>query len=579
MSDLEVYIYILIGALVVAVINIRVFVIFQKSKRKIEQQGNEARTKLYEIAILKELEERIGYSLNIEKVVEIVLGSMRQFVPYTVAAYMLSQGPRLAFRCDLNFSITRNFLNELKLKMLNSLEKHLDAKFGENKIVETLSGAILVDDLTTELKSYFEIPLKIKGKIIGILSLAHSDAKAYESLEQIRILEKIVAQTEIAVSKFEQALELEKGKINSMIESMADGVIMTDRDSRIVVINPAAKAIIGYGPDTEITIFNFIEGLAGTFDIRGRLEESIALKKLTSFDDVKINENYFKIHVAPVKNILSPTEILGGVVIFHDITHEKDLEQMREDFTSMMVHDLRAPLDGIRKMIGMLQSQEENETAIKYFGMIFKEASTMLELVNSLLDIAKLESGQFEIFREEASLQELINEKVAYYTPLAANNKITLKTQISQDLPQKSSFDLVRIGRVLNNLISNALKFTPKAGEIAIAAFQHKSAENVFQEAKKADIVWRVSPADPKILNLPNCLIVAVTDNGCGLKKEDLKIIFEKFRQSSNKGLGERHGTGLGLTIARGILQAHGGILEVASIYSEGTTFWFTLPN
>lgn len=578
MEEFWTYLYVLTGALVIAVINVRVFVSFQKSKRKILEHEQMTREKLYEIAILKELEERIGYSLNLEKVFDIVLGSLRQFVSYSVASYMLVEGPRVLFKSDINSSVTRPFLEEMRKRMLVYLNEKAQMAVSEEKVVEELSGAILVDELDTPFSSYFELPLKLKGKVIGVLAVGSVKSGIYKP-EVIHTMEKMVFQTELAVGKFAQALELEKGKISSMVESMVDGVIMTDRESHIVVANPASKMIIGQAAQSSVSIFDFIEFMGGSFDIRGRLEESIALKKVVMIDELLINQRFYKIFVAPVKNILNEDEILGGVVIFHDITHEKEVERLREDFTSMMVHDLRAPLDGIRKMVGLLQENAAKDLMEKYLGMVFKEATAMLDLVNGLLDIAKLESGTFEVFLEEADLKKLIAEKIDYYNPVAQQRSITLKANVAANVPEKVVFDEVRIARVINNLLGNALKFTEPNGEVRIDAFLHKKGENIFGEAKAAGVSWFVDMHDEKILSLEDCIVVAVTDSGQGIPKGDEKIIFEKFHQSSQKREGEKKGTGLGLSIARGIAEAHGGRLEVASHYGEGTTFWFTLPK
>lgn len=579
MEDFWIFVYILGGALVIVVINLRVFVIFQKSKKKIEKQEQEAREKLYEIAILKELGERIGYSLDLERIIKIVAGSLRQFVDYSVAAYMLINGSRVIFNVEIFGSVNRSFIDDLKNRMRKSLESKIGHVLEKAQVIEALSGAILVDELNTDIKSYFELPFTIKEKIKGIIAVSSTKPNLYNQ-ESMKILAKILNQTEYAVNRFEQALDLEKGKISSMIESMMDGVIMTDMESRIVVANPVSKAVIGINKENEVSIFDFIENLGGGFDIRGRLEEAILLKKDIVISEVWINDHCYHVFVSPVRNIFNQEEILGGVVLFHDITQEKELEKLREDFTSMMVHDLRSPLDGITKMISVIQNETDEMLSSKYLGMINKATKEMLELVNSLLDMAKLESGKFEIFLEEEDLKVLIEEKIAYYAPSAQEKKINLNSFVSPSIPTRFKFDSVRIGRVLNNLISNALKFVDEEGKIIINAFYHKQDGPIFKEAQDSKVSWYLKKDEQKLLDIPEGIIVAVTDSGRGIKQQDLKRIFERFRQSSDKNkMAAQHGTGLGLCVSRGIIEAHGGVLEVASMVGEGSTFWFSLPK
>jgi len=519
-NETLIYIYLLLGGVIIALINIRVFFIFQKSKRKILEQEENTKEKLYEIAILKELEQRIGYSLHLEKIIDIVLGSIRQFSHYTAAAYVLKSGSNLVFKCDLNNSVDNDFIQKLKFRMFDSLNEQLNKTLNQNRIEEYLSGAIIVDEINSPFNSYYELPITSKGELFGVLALASIEKNFFKD-EEMTLLKKILHQTEEAIRKFEYALEREKGKISSMVESMTDGVLMTDNNSMIVAANPAAKNLIHVQKEINVTIFDFIESFGGVFDIRGKLEESITLRKDLRVDGVIINDKFFQIYISPVRNTLNQEEILGAAIIFHDITKEKEVEKMRDDFTSMMVHDLRTPLDGIKKMISVIDdSSEDIKLREKYLNMIEKEAGEMLNIVNSLLDIAKLESGKFEIFLEEADVKSLIKEKVEYYLPVAKERGVSLSSNVSDNIPESILFDASRVSRVLTNLIGNALKFTDKGGFMKIYAFMHDIKKEITTEIKENNIEWQVSNYE-KFKNISeNSLIISVTDSGIGIKEE-----------------------------------------------------------
>ena len=165
--------------------------------------------------------------------------------------------------------------------------------------------------------------------------------------------------------------------------------------------------------------------LEGKFNIKGRLEESIKLNKTLVTEDVLIGNRFFQVLTFPVKeNINKQTgDVIGGGAIFHDVSKEKEVEKMREDFTSMIVHELRSPLDGIKKMGELLRADDsirkEDKSLLEYVGMIYDSSSNMLELVNDLLDVAKIESGKFEISKKESSITDLLLERIRLFDTIA----------------------------------------------------------------------------------------------------------------------------------------------------------------
>jgi len=249
----------------------------------------------------------------------------------------------------------------------------------------------------------------------------------------------------------------------------------------------------------------------------------------------------------------------------------KQEEKMREDFISMIVHDLRSPLVGIRNIADVLQDKRIIKDQKRYNDLInAMEASSfsMLDLIKDLLDIAKIESGKFEILRELSDIREIIKEKVNYFDLEAEKKKIKLEKRLPKNLPS-IKFDKKRIGQVIDNLLSNALKNTQSSEEIIIRAFVHKKGQaEKIQE-------WIAYPK--KMINLPNSIVASVTDTGSGIPEKYLEKIFEKFQQVKIKN-GVREGTGLGLAICKGIIKAHKGIIGVESKVGQGSTFYFILP-
>lgn len=368
-------------------------------------------------------------------------------------------------------------------------------------------------------------------------------------------------------------------RLNAMVASAPDGVIMVGKNNQILVINSTAKKMLNL-KGRKFFITDLINILGdGKLDVQGKIEKSIKLKKLLTIDEVLVNDQFFKILISPVVS-KEKKELLGSVILFHDITREKELEKMREDFTSMMVHELRSPLDAIKNLSELLQKEDvkqDEKTYDESLQMIYGSSSQMLEQVGDLLDVAKLESGKFEITTTMGDIVEVVKESIDYFKHLAKKKKIGLASKFASGLP-KVEFDKTRISQALNNLISNALKFTDLGGRVIVQAFLHKKGNDLSREAKKAGLEWMSGADEKDIKTIPDSVAVAVTDTGCGIPENQIDKIFSKFQQLEVTRRTEKRGTGLGLTIVKGIIEAHGGAVGAESIEGEGSTFYFTLP-
>lgn len=518
----------------------------RESEKRLIRRDLELSRKMYELAVLKEVGERIGYSLDVGKIIDIITGSLRKLFPYTTASSAVISDGKVVFKCDVEESVNRGFINSVKEKIFSALAA-LGVGLDGVGVDEVLTGTILDDEIKPGILSYFNIPLVINGKIVGIINIASTKNGIYKE-EETSLLYRITKHSADAVSRLYLVLETEKGKVVSLVSSMADGVIMTDKDTRLVVINPAAKRMLNIEKETA-TIFDVIESLTGKFDLRTRIEESMRLEKLLIHDELYIADKVLQLLVSPVKDNAGKT--LGSVVIFHDITNEKQLERLREDFTAMMVHELRAPLTALRGTSDtmMRHLKELTPEKIENSLRLLRDSSTqMLGLVNDLLDVAKIEAGKFEVAAEPANLNQVITDVVTSFKSLALEKGIDLETEISPSLPEAVYFDRFRISQVLNNLLSNALKFT-NVGKITVSAKRE---------------------GDGKIL-------VAVADTGEGIPQEQLSSLFNKFKQLEVTS-GRSFGTGLGLVISRGIIESHGGRFWVDSKVGQGSTFYFNLP-
>ncbi|OGZ69738.1 MAG: hypothetical protein A3F47_00400 [Candidatus Staskawiczbacteria bacterium RIFCSPHIGHO2_12_FULL_38_11] len=551
-----------------------------KLKKDVDKNEEKMRRGMYELAILKELGDRTGYSLNIQNIIDVITGSLRQFIDYSVTSYIFVEPEKIIFKAHLEKSVSREFIDSIKKRMVSSLSAILNKDFSKTHVEEILSGAILTEYMNEPVRSFFNIPLVIAGKVVGILTIADTKTGLYRE-EEMTILYKITKQASNAVSSLQEVVETEQRKLNAMVASINEGVVMTDKDYKIVVVNPAAKTAVGLSSNEEVSIFDFIEKLGGKFDIKEKLEESVKLDKFLTVDDVLIDDRFFQIFVSPVKSSfgISKDEIMGAVVVFHDITLKKQVEKMREDFTSMMVHELRSPLDNIKKISELLIKKKKAKADLEYLNFVFQDSSRMLELVNDLLDVAKLEAGKFEVNKQPSDIVELIKERANFFKTNAKFSKVALETYFDPNIPKTVDLDPIRMVQVLNNLLSNAIKFTPEKGTVSIQALIHKKGQDIIKESSAAGIKWFLNKEAKNINDKSNCLIVAITDTGIGLSQDKIVQLFSKFKQYRVAiEAGEKKGTGLGLVVVKGIVDAHGGSVGVVSEEGAGSSFYFMLP-
>src|SRR4051812_6001761 len=424
-----------------------------KTKQAIEKREKDSARRIYELAILRELGDRIGYSLDVTQIVDIITSSLHQFIEYAAVSYMLIEPEKVIFKMHLERSVHRRFVTDVRDRMLSSLSALMDREFKKENVKEVLSGAILLEELDEPVSSFFNIPLVIGDKVVGVLTVSDTKSGLYKE-EEMTILYKLIQQASKAVTSLQAVVKAEQEKVSAMVESMEDGVVMTDADYRILVINPAAKRIIGKENQKEVTIFDFIDNLGGKMDMRGRLEESVKLKKNYVSERFDINGKYYQAFVLPVKTetTLNADDVLGGVVIFHDVSREVELERVREDFTSMIVHELRTPPSGIQKTSELLKKPAKKDAAQakRFVDIIYQNSSGMLDLVNDILDAAKLQAGKFEVQLQPGDINDIVENRKQFFEISADERHVKLQTVMSKDIPKDVPMDVQRIKQVLN---------------------------------------------------------------------------------------------------------------------------------
>jgi signal transduction histidine kinase len=569
-------ILIITAVLILFAISIAEVFVFLKNRRdkdSLLRREDDAKYKMFEIEILNELNEKIGYSLGPQNIIDLIIKFLPDITEYTCLSYILPLPEKNILRIYLKDSVTYDFVERVKEKMLDATSSL--AGFGLNKknTEDQLSGAVLREGSGDAVKSFVEIPLVISGNAAGLLAVASTKGNFFKE-KDVAALKKVAQLAGQAVTRLQEVVEFENSRMNAMVASMTDGVVMTDIDYKILVANPAAKRAAGIDNNPEPSIDDFAGALEGKIDLKDRIEESVRLEKIFVSDEISLGERFFKVAVSPVKD-KKDWNIFGCVVIFWDITKEKEVEKIKEDFTSMIVHELRSPLDSIKKMIEMMRvSKMQKVKQMDCLQMIYASSSDMLELVNNLLDIAKIEAGKFELTKLPSDIGEIINSRISFFDIASKDAKVVISGQTGNDLPAKVMFDPHMISEVLNNLISNAMKFNFENGFVKIQALMHKKGESVSKEAKESGVEWFIKN---ELKDVPDSLFIAVTNSGAGIAETEIGKLFNKFVQVKTV-FAKKGGTGLGLAITKSIVESHGGIVGAESVEGRGATFYFTLP-
>lgn len=341
------------------------------------------------------------------------------------------------------------------------------------------------------------------------------------------------------------ALSQEKEQLTSILSSMADGVITFNRDGTILITNPPAEMFLRY--------WYYEQGIGSenTDAVPSEVMELFQLAVNTEKEQVGEISAQGRTWVIIVSPLYNKRFIRGAVAVVRDMTEERKLDKLREDFIANVSHELRTPismLQGYSEAIvdDIAQTDEEKKEMAK---VIYDESLRMGRLVNELLDLARMEAGHILLTVESIEIEPYLNRVIGKFHGLAKEKGIDLLVDIDTNEPV-FRFDPDRIEQVLTNLIDNAIRHVPESAAIMIS-----------------------SRMDDRGLYLE------VNDQGPGIPEEDLPFLFERFYKADKSRTRGVSGTGLGLAIAKNIIEAHRGIISVKSKLGQGTTFSFFIPR
>jgi PAS domain S-box-containing protein len=419
-------------------------------------------------------------------------------------------------------------------------------------------------------RSILCVPMIARGRVIGAIELLNKIGGDFEEEEALRLL-RMAAFIAVAIenARLFQQVTAGRNRMASILHSTADGILMADMRGDIQLANPLAAQICECTEEALIgrqiaDVVAELQARAHEVSTPAWGQNAAAAVQISDLALTGGSHRYVRLLRLPVYD--AQNEPRGELLILRDITQERELEQLREDYTSMLVHDLRAPLTSImngvmmlqRGIVGPVSHQQQELLKIAYQG-----SQTMLQLINTLLDISKLEQGRMTLDLKPLPIFSIIDQAIERLQNLASNRHITIEQRLAPYLPPVE-IDGEKMVRVLQNLLDNAIKFSPAHSVVTIGAFLAGGASTPPEDAPVH------APFEEE-----ERLVVWVQDRGPGIPPAYFQRIFEKFGQVRGRKV---RGTGLGLTFCRLAVEAHSGRIWVESVEGAGSVFAFTLP-
>lgn len=540
------------------------------TRAQLESASGNTTQQFQELAVLYELSKELSSSLDSDEIQRAVLRCAMGAVNGEVAALLLSPDsssqPGWKLQVYVSGIEARAAAKELEASLLSGMRAMSGELEQANEIQLVIDETQMVeqsmpDQVSLDLESVISLPLIVGAEAIGMLGVASVVPERFNSTH-LELLATVANQAAVAINNsrlYKQTL-LEKQQLETILNNMSDGLLVLDENWRVVTMNPTlermlgleAKEVLGRCP-SEASSDPRLASLATLCGGRGPdspFDRSGVEANVVEWDVTLNTSGRRAVRASAAVDTDAAGRYLGEVMVVHDVTRERELEQMKSDFLANTSHELRTPLHSIKGFIKLLlEGKVPDPDSQREFLTIIKEQSDLLGiLVDDLLDVSRIDAGHLELNRDQLSMGSVIDKTVRKLANLANDKGIEFEISVSPSLSIMQG-DEGRLTQALTNLLGNAIKFSYEKGRIIV----------------------RAKTVDSEVL-------VQVVDHGLGIPPESIPRLFERFYQVDGSTTRQNPGTGLGLYITRQIIESHGGRIWVESKVGEGSTFSFNLP-
>ncbi|MCZ2491181.1 cell wall metabolism sensor histidine kinase WalK [Dellaglioa carnosa] len=419
-------------------------------------------------------------------------------------------------------------------------------------VTASLFAAILVLLITIVISRAITRPIdEMKKQTIRISRGDYSGKVRVYSNDELGQLADAVNNLSVRVEEAQESSEAERRRLDSVLSHMTDGVIATDRRGNVIIMNEAASTLLDQNEDDSIgkSILDILD-LRNQYTLRDLLENQDEIMiDLSDVEHEQILNAYFSL-------IQRESGFISGLVcVLHDVTEQQKIERERESFVSNVSHELRTPLTSMKSYIEALNdgAWKDPEVAPGFLKVTQNETERMMRMINDLLNLSRMDSGTSKLELELVNLNELFGYVLDRFDMMInADDGTGKKYTIKRDFTKRDlwvELDTDKIVQVIDNIMNNAIKYSPDGGEITC-----------------------------RLLETHKHVILSISDEGLGVPKKDLTHIFDRFFRVDKARSRAQGGTGLGLAISKEVIEMHKGKIWLDSSEGKGSTFYISLP-
>ncbi|MBI5960443.1 MAG: GAF domain-containing protein [Chloroflexi bacterium] len=514
-----------------------------ESARLYQLTDEQLDARVRELEILSRIDRELNYTLSVERVFNLLLDWALRFTNSHAALLALVDCDKASMEFITAYGYPPGVWENLRGKIW-PFSQGITGRAARNGQAENVSDVTLDPDYVEIMpmtRSQLSVPVLREDCPVAVISLESPTPGAF-STANLEFVQRLAARASVAVANAHLYDETrrERQKLELILSNTADAVVVVDNDGNLVLVNQAAMAAFHLPPKDRYAGRPFIDVFE--FTRLAPLYERAVASHQGMVEELTLPDNR-TLHVRIV-----PEPEVGWSIVMHDITPFKETDKLKNELLATTSHDLKSPLTAIGGYVELIQMTNPlNEHGQEYLQRVRGAANHMRQLIDDLLDMARIESG-ITLRYSRVKLLELVNVLADQFQPQLTEKAMSLEVQVPSDLPIIPA-DEGRLKQILTNLISNAIKYTPPEGHVWVRA------EPSGQAAK-----------------------IAVQDDGLGISPEDQAHIFTRFYRVRTPETESIDGTGLGLSIVKSLVERHGGQIGLESRLGAGTTVFFTLP-
>lgn len=500
-------------------------------------------TRVQELSILSRIDRELNHALSVERVLTLTLDWALRFTQSQAAAVALVDQPANKMDFVASYGFEPETWTELQREPW-PLSKGVSgrvARRGEPEIVSDVSQDEAYVETALGTQSLMSVPMTREDRVIAVMTLESHKLNGFTE-ENLEFVKRLAARAAVAIdnARLFDETRREQQKLELILASTADAVIVVDHDLKLVLVNQAAISAFRLSPKQDYAGETF-EAVFGSSPLNKLFNRAHSIKQGLIEEMTLYDDRTFHVSVVPAPQV-------GWSIVMHDVTPFKKTERLKTELVATASHDLKNPLGSILGYMDLISMTNKlNDQGVEYMRRVQRAVAHMRQLIDDLLDMARIESG-IALRYEEVHVAPLIHQVLDRYKLQSNEKAMHIAVEMAPDLPTVFA-DAGRLTQVIANLVSNAIKYTPPEGTIQVRA----EPRNGFVH-------------------------VSVKDNGMGISPEDQAQVFARFYRVRTPETDSIEGTGLGLAIVKSLVEAHGGQIGLESRLGEGSTFSFTIP-